>query len=150
MATAYLKKFQAQAQALALDAANDALDRLMNALDELDRDTIADTVYSVKAELKALLQKGSAATPAPEAPTKKAKKVKDPKAPKGALTAFMFYSNEVRKEVQESDSSLKMTDIAKKIGEMWKALSDEEKKPYLAKAAADKARFEKEKASYNA
>jgi len=150
MATAYLKKFQAQAQALALDAANDALDRLMNALDELDRDTIADTVYSVKAELKALLQKGSAAPPAPEAPTKKAKKVKDPKAPKGALTAFMFYSNEVRKEVQESDSSLKMTDIAKKIGEMWKALSDEEKKPYLAKAAADKARFEKEKASYNA
>jgi hypothetical protein len=35
------------------------------------------------------------------------------------------------------------------LGEKWKALSDKERKPYDDKAAADKKRYEEEKAQYN-
>lgn len=36
------------------------------------------------------------------------------------------------------------------LGDKWKALSDSERKPYDDKAAADKKRYEEEKAKYNA
>lgn len=35
------------------------------------------------------------------------------------------------------------------LGERWKALSDKQRQPYEAKAAADKKRYEDEKAAYN-
>jgi hypothetical protein len=35
------------------------------------------------------------------------------------------------------------------LGEKWKALNDKERKPYEDKAAADKKRYEEEKAQYN-
>lgn len=41
-------------------------------------------------------------------------------------------------------------DVGKRLGEEWKALSDKEKTPYEAKAAADKKRYEEEKAAYTA
>lgn len=36
------------------------------------------------------------------------------------------------------------------LGEKWKALSDKQRAPYEAKAAADKKRYEEEKAAYAA
>lgn len=39
--------------------------------------------------------------------------------------------------------------VGKVLGERWKALSEKQKAPYEAKAAADKKRYEDEKASYN-
>jgi len=36
------------------------------------------------------------------------------------------------------------------LGEKWKALSEKQKAPYEAKAAADKKRYEEEKAAYTA
>ena len=38
----------------------------------------------------------------------------------------------------------------KKLGEEWKSLNEKEKAPYDAKAAADKKRYEEEKAAYTA
>ena len=35
------------------------------------------------------------------------------------------------------------------LGERWKALNEKQRQPYEAKAAADKERYESEKASYN-
>jgi HMG (high mobility group) box len=35
------------------------------------------------------------------------------------------------------------------LGERWKALSDKQRQPYEAKAAADKKRYEDEKAAYS-
>lgn len=34
------------------------------------------------------------------------------------------------------------------LGEKWKALSDDERRPYVEKAAADKKRYDEEKKSY--
>lgn len=41
-------------------------------------------------------------------------------------------------------------DVGKMLGEQWKSLTDKEKTPYEAKAAADKKRYEEEKAAYTA
>lgn len=35
------------------------------------------------------------------------------------------------------------------MGDKWKAMSDKEKEPYVAKAEADKKRYEKEKAAHD-
>lgn len=39
--------------------------------------------------------------------------------------------------------------VGKILGERWKALNDKQREPYEAKAAADKKRYEEEKAAYN-
>jgi hypothetical protein len=39
--------------------------------------------------------------------------------------------------------------VGKVLGVRWKALNDKQRAPYEAKAAADKKRYEDEKASYN-
>ncbi len=39
--------------------------------------------------------------------------------------------------------------VGKVLGERWKALNDKQRGPYEAKAAADKKRYEDEKATYN-
>lgn len=59
-------------------------------------------------------------------------------------TAYILYSNQHRAEEKEKllaagKEKVSVADIAKAIGERWKALSDEEKATYkeLAKAAAE-------------
>lgn len=39
---------------------------------------------------------------------------------------------------------LKVNELAKKAGEAWKTLTDEDKKPFVKKADADKARYAEE------
>lgn len=41
-------------------------------------------------------------------------------------------------------------EVGKVLGERWKGLSEAQKAPYDKKAAADKKRYEDEKAAYNA
>lgn len=41
-------------------------------------------------------------------------------------------------------------EVGKQLGERWKELTDKDKEPYDAKAKADKERYEREKAAYNA
>jgi hypothetical protein len=69
----------------------------------------------------------------------KAKKAKDPNAPKRPLNAYMKYAQVVRpglaKEMKEANPACKVTDVAKAIGVMWKALSDEERAEYGGKPA---------------
>lgn len=39
--------------------------------------------------------------------------------------------------------------VGKVLGDRWKALSEKQREPYEKKAAADKKRYEDEKAKYN-
>jgi Sec-independent protein translocase protein TatA len=50
-----------------------------------------------------------------------------------------------RKRLTES-----IGDVGKILGEKWKALNEKQKAPFEAKAAADKKRYEEEKAAYTA
>lgn len=78
----------------------------------------------------------------------KTKKKKDPNAPAAALNNYMLFCKDKRPEVKEKFSELKGKEITKKIGEMWKALSDKEKEVYTQKAKKEKERFTEEMKSY--
>lgn len=84
-------------------------------------------------------------------PSKKAKKnKKDPNAPKRGKSAFIFFMSEMRQKVKEESPDLSFGEIGKKLGEMYKALSEADKAKYLEMAEEDKKRYEDEIASYNA
>ncbi|XP_047991115.1 FACT complex subunit Ssrp1 [Leguminivora glycinivorella] len=62
-----------------------------------------------------------------EAPRKrkdKTKKEKDVNAPKRPATAFMLWLNENRKKITEENPGIKVTEIAKKGGELWRDLKE--------------------------
>jgi hypothetical protein len=92
--------------------------------------------------------------------------VSDPNAPKRGLSAYMFFANEQREAVREDNPGISfgMTlphlsppssliratgQVGKVLGDRWKALSEKQREPYEKKAAADKKRYEDEKAKYN-
>ncbi|KAK3073252.1 Non-histone chromosomal protein 6 [Teratosphaeriaceae sp. CCFEE 6253] len=70
--------------------------------------------------------------------------------PKRGLSAYMFFANDQRDKVREENPGIKFGEVGKLLGERWKALNEKQKAPYDAKAAADKKRYEEEKAAYTA
>jgi hypothetical protein len=48
---------------------------------------------------------------------------------------YFLFQGEKREEVAAKNPDLRVTEIAKEIGKMWKALSDSEKQRYKDKAA---------------
>merc|ERR1712242_356192 len=66
------------------------------------------------------------------------RKPKDPNAPKKALTAYLLFSSSVRAQSRTENPEMKMTEIAKVIGNKWKALSEEEQKKWTDLAAKQK------------
>jgi len=71
------------------------------------------------------------------------KQPKDKNAPKRAMTSFFLYAGSVRAQVTEELGAKSVAVVGKKIGEMWKALSAEEKASWIEKQ-------KKEKEKYNA
>eukprot|EP01026_Neomeris_dumetosa_P037379 TRINITY_DN30267_c0_g1_i1.p3 TRINITY_DN30267_c0_g1~~TRINITY_DN30267_c0_g1_i1.p3 ORF type:complete len:110 (-),score=27.71 TRINITY_DN30267_c0_g1_i1:291-620(-) len=73
---------------------------------------------------------------------------KDPDAPKKPMGAYMWFSKVKRVEVKEKYPSKKVTEIGKILGEMWRNLTEEEKKEFQDMAADDKKRYEKDLDEY--
>eukprot|EP00924_Labyrinthula_sp_SR-Ha-C_P015693 maker-scaffold_4-snap-gene-7.0-mRNA-1 protein AED:0.01 eAED:0.01 QI:367/1/1/1/0.66/0.5/4/90/628 len=114
-------------------------------------DSDSDSDHEESKPKKVAKRKKSAAEGSKEtAPAKKKAKKKDPKYPKKNLSAYMFFSKEEGKRLRElpENKDLKITDIAKKVGEAWKSISQENKKKYEEEAAKDKERFEKDLKKY--
>jgi len=61
--------------------------------------------------------------------TKKEKKEKKEKKPR-KLNAYMVFAMEIRESVKKNHPTASITEIAKKIGEKWRAMSDAEKAKY--------------------
>lgn len=61
----------------------------------------------------------------------------------------MFFANDQRDTVREENPGISFGQVGKVLGDRWKALSEKQRQPYEAKAAADKKRYEEEKAKYN-
>lgn len=76
----------------------------------------------------------------------KSKKDKDDNRPKRAGTAFMMWLNETREQIKRDNPGIKVTEIAKKGGEMWRELKD--KSVWEEKAAKDKERYANEMKTY--
>lgn len=76
---------------------------------------------------------------------KKVKKIKDPNAPKKSTTAYFFFLGEKREEIKntlgDEEIGVKSKLVAKKAGEMWNGLSEDERKPYIELSTKDKERY---------
>nr|AAA28914.1 single-stranded recognition protein [Drosophila melanogaster] len=77
---------------------------------------------------------------------KPSKKKKDSGKPKRATTAFMLWLNDTRESYKRENPGIKVTEIAKKGGEMWKELKDKSK--WEDAAAKDKQRYHDEMRNY--
>jgi hypothetical protein len=73
---------------------------------------------------------------------------KDPNAPKRAMTSFLQFSNEQRPKIKTEHPSMTFGELGKKIGEMFRALSAEEKEKYEKLAKIDKERYKKQMSEY--
>lgn len=69
---------------------------------------------------------------------------------KRGLNAYMFFANEKRPDLIKKYPEMKIGEIGKKLGEMWKNLDDDKKEPYKQKAIQDKERYKQELANAKA
>ena len=81
---------------------------------------------------------------------RKVKKVKDPNEPKRPQNGYMRFAASVREEVKAKHNLTSVADIAKKIGEMWKAMPETKKAPFEAAYKKEKAAYDVAIAKYKA
>ena len=78
----------------------------------------------------------------------KPKKRRDPNAPKAASNAYMIFCKDRRAELKKEHPDLPFGKIGAKLGEVWRNMSADEKKPYEDKAAKDRERYRKQMEEY--
>jgi len=66
--------------------------------------------------------------------------------PKRPLSAYMFYCQANRDQVKKDNPDITFPEIAKILGQKWNELDANDKKPFEKQHAADKTRYDKEKA----
>jgi hypothetical protein len=97
----------------------------------------------------------AAAKPPTDPNAKRVRRKKDPNAPKAPKNAYMRFADTVRDSViaaaraeLKEDQKIKMSEIAKLIGQMWKETPADEKAPFEQEFEADKVRYATEKTEY--
>ena len=73
---------------------------------------------------------------------------KDKDAPKRPISAYFLYNQERREKLKKEQPDLDNKDLIRAMSEEWNKLTDEEKKPYVKKAEADKKRYLEEMKAY--
>jgi len=73
---------------------------------------------------------------------------KDPNAPKRPLSAYMLWAAEARGDVVESHPNYSITEVASKLGKMWKKVTASEKAEYVSQADTLKATYYKKMEKY--
>ncbi|KAH3743579.1 high mobility group protein B2 [Pelomyxa schiedti] len=85
----------------------------------------------------------------PMKPIKRKKAKKDPNHPKRPRSAYMIFAEDRRPGLVATTPGMRPVECMKKLGEMWKSMSPEDKQPFFAKAEADKQRYQKDMEEYN-
>jgi len=67
---------------------------------------------------------------------------------KRPMNAFMVWSRQKRKEISQEHPKMHNSEISKKLGVMWKELSDEDKTPYVEKAKSLRNQHQKDYPNY--
>ena len=115
--------------------ADTKLNELFNDADtvSLDRDALAELLLSGSDGISTLFRQGRN--------TKSGKKMKDPNAPKRATSAYLLWLNANREEIisehfgeVELTGRDKVSKVGKKAGELWNAMSEDDKADYVAES----------------
>lgn len=67
--------------------------------------------------------------------------LQDPSAPKRPMSAFLYYSQEKRREIKESNPELRNTEISRLLGKMWREAPDEERAPHIEKEKEEREKY---------
>ncbi|KAI8339351.1 high mobility group box domain-containing protein [Chlamydoabsidia padenii] len=78
------------------------------------------------------------------------KMAKDPLAPHRNLTSYIHFTNEARSSIVKANPDLAPRDVARKLGEEWRGLSDKQREKYNQIASEDFKRYKQETAVYQA
>jgi high mobility group protein B3 len=74
-----------------------------------------------------------------QVPWKRAKK--DPSAPKRPMSAFLYFSQDRRRQIKDANPSLRNTEVSRILGELWRNASDEEKKPHVDREKGEREKY---------
>lgn len=69
---------------------------------------------------------------------------RDPNMPKKPLSAYIYFSQEMREQIKKENPKMPVASIMKEVSNRWSTMSKEEKDPYVSEAREDKKRYEKE------
>ena len=76
---------------------------------------------------------------------RRAKKVKKHDGIKKPTSAYLYFVSDYRMVLKKRGENIsRVQEVAKRCGEAWKNMSDEERQPYSQKYATDRARYLKE------
>ena len=79
--------------------------------------------------------------------TIKLKPKKDPKKPKRPLSGYGYFCRDYREALESEKMSF--SDMNKKLGSMWKELTEESRKKYIKSSEEDKERYDTEMEIYS-
>ncbi|TFY74730.1 hypothetical protein EWM64_g9284, partial [Hericium alpestre] len=78
------------------------------------------------------------------------KKPRDPNAPKRPPSSYIYYQNEIRAALKNKYPDITHSELLTRISQQWSKMTPEEKDSYEQKQAVAKAKYEQEKAVYDA
>jgi len=84
----------------------------------------------------------------PKSKKRHKRRKKDPNAPKNPMSAYMFFSADKRAEVKEELGTTAVTEIAKRLGCIWRTMDETARVPYQGQANEDKLRYEREMSTF--
>ncbi|XP_041349944.1 high mobility group protein B3-like [Gigantopelta aegis] len=77
------------------------------------------------------------------------RKIKDANRPKRSTSAYFYFLHDCREKAKETGApTAKIGDFTKECSVKWNALTEVDKKPFLARAQTDKERYQKEMEAY--
>eukprot|EP01130_Rhizamoeba_saxonica_P007146 TRINITY_DN2876_c0_g1_i1.p1 TRINITY_DN2876_c0_g1~~TRINITY_DN2876_c0_g1_i1.p1 ORF type:complete len:249 (-),score=92.35 TRINITY_DN2876_c0_g1_i1:79-825(-) len=85
----------------------------------------------------------------PRKKRKRSKKPVDPDKPKRPRNSYLYFAIENRARIAKEHPDIEGTAITKKVGAIWTAMTKEEQKPYIDRAAEDRERYTEEMKVYN-
>jgi hypothetical protein len=110
---------------------------LSETLDKAEVESVMSSWNSKKTEVSKLMGTGG-----------RTKRKKDPNAPKKWKTSYITFCGDQREKVKKDNPNMSATEITTRLGELWKALSEKDKKKYEEASNKDRVRYEKEMESY--